>query len=139
MPRKITVGLQQKVSRPNYGSIGAICQIEWSIDHDHPTDAQTLKRQISQAFDDCRHHIESQIGKTDAAETDATTTASTSTDAGRMRPASDAQIRALHAIAASRGLRLAEEVNARFGLDSAGQLTLRQASQLIDALKTTAA
>ncbi|GEM_PF-4098438 len=55
------------------------------------------------------------------------------------RLATEPQLRALRAITHRRGLRLASELKSRFGIHSPRQLTLRQASQLIDALQEPAA
>ena len=32
MPLRLQVGLQQKVGRPDYGSLGAACQVELELD-----------------------------------------------------------------------------------------------------------
>ena len=55
------------------------------------------------------------------------------------RLATEPQLRALRAITHRRGLKLASELESRFGIHSPQQLTLRQASQLIDALQEPAA
>jgi len=45
----------------------------------------------------------------------------------------------LHAIAAKHGVVLACELEAQFGVTTPAELTIRQASQMIDTLKSTAA
>ena len=62
-----------------------------------------------------------------------------SRSAAAKRLATEPQLRALRAITHRRGLRLASELKSRFGIHSPRQLTLRQASQLIDALQEPAA
>jgi len=62
-----------------------------------------------------------------------------SRSAAAKRLATEPQLRALRAITHRRGLRLASELESRFGIHSPQQLTLRQASQLIDALQEPAA
>src|SRR6056297_46695 len=64
---------------------------------------------------------------------------SSPTSGNRVHAASEAQIRALHAIAAKHGVVLACELEAQFGVTTPAELTIRQASQMIDTLKSTAA
>jgi hypothetical protein len=54
----------------------------------------------------------------------------------RPRQATEAQIRAVRAIASKAGVQLASELEARFGVGTPSQLSLSQASQLIDDLKS---
>ncbi|MEX2307270.1 MAG: hypothetical protein WD738_06735, partial [Pirellulales bacterium] len=56
----------------------------------------------------------------------------------RIRPATANQIRAIHAIANRQNLDLAGELRARFAVERPEELTLDQASQLIDAIKPSA-
>ncbi len=53
----------------------------------------------------------------------------------RTREATDAQVRAIHAIASKANVSLASHLDSEFGVASPKQLTLRQASDLIEALK----
>jgi hypothetical protein len=55
---------------------------------------------------------------------------------GPLRPATESQVRALRAICKRGRLDLDREVHEEFGLDSPDQLDVKQASQLIDILKT---
>ncbi len=53
----------------------------------------------------------------------------------RARPATDAQIRAIHAIASKANVVLASELDTEFGVASPQSLTLQQASEMIEKLK----
>ena len=55
--------------------------------------------------------------------------------AHQLRPATANQVRAIHAIAQRQELDLREEVRTRFGVCRPDDLSLEQASQLIDAIK----
>ena len=141
MTHKITVGLQQKVGQPNYGSLGATCQIELSIHDDDARHAEILADHIRGAFACCRDRIDEQLSSAASAQ-DTLPTAHSSPPSrpasnGRTRPASEAQIRAMHAIASKQGVVLASELEAQFGVTTPAELTIRQASQMIDALKST--
>jgi len=54
------------------------------------------------------------------------------------RPATCRQIRAIQAIAGRRSLDLTEELRGRFGIERPEDLSLDEASQLIDAMKPSA-
>ena len=145
MSHKITVGLQQKVGQPNYGSLGATCYIELTLSADEAGQATVLTDRIRQAFACCRARINEEL-PTPSTERPAATPApataaqpSIPTSGNRVRGASEAQVRALHAIAAKHGIVLASELEAQFGVTTPADLTIRQASQMIDALKSTAA
>ena len=144
MSHKITVGLQQKVGRPNYGSLGATCHIELTLSEEEARHTDTITSRIREAFASCRDRVAEQLSADSSqpppdhrlpiARTEPAVPGN-----GRLRPASEAQIRALHAIAAKHGVVLASELEAQFGVRTPSELTIRQASELIDALKTTTA
>ncbi len=145
MPTKITVGLQQKVGRPNFGSLGASCHLELSLDEHDARDPERLRTQVQDAFAVCRLRITEALQQAAAETTESSltgptvATASTSTASrnGRPpRPATPAQLRAIHAIIGRRGLSLAEQLQTHFGHQSLQQLSLQQASQLIDVLNS---
>ena len=143
MTHKITVGLQQKVGQPNYGSLGATCHLELTLTNDEARNTDAITSRIRDAFTCCRDRIAEELGSDPprpySPDGSREQTETRPPQNGRIRPASEAQIRALHAIAAKHGIVLASELEAQFGVTTPAELTIRQASQMIDALKSTAA
>lgn len=151
---KIHVGIVRKVGQPNYGSVGAECRIEVEIDC-NPVDSphDDISYRIQRAFDTCRREVDRELRSASTVESLATTTPPTallpsngqvqtngnvtrqSQPTQRVRPATDAQIRAIHAIASKANIRLASQLTDDFGVGSPQQLTIRQASDLIGKLK----
>lgn len=145
MPTKITVGLQQKVGRPNFGSLGASCHLELSLDEQDTRDPERLRTHVQDAFAVCRQRIAEALQKAAAETTESsftgptvsTTSGSAASRNGRsQRPATAAQLRAIRAIVGRHGLSLAEPLQTHFGHQNLQQLSLQQASQLIDVLNS---
>ena len=147
MTHKVTVGLQQKIGQANFGSIGASCSIEVHLDDDEAVRPEVVTSHVRQAFAQCRDCIAKELSlheaiplgdlprrERPAAEQKHTPERNTSS-ARAPRTATEAQIRAIRAIASKAGLSLASELEQGFGVRSPNQLTIAQASQLIDSLK----
>lgn len=149
MTHNVTVGLQQKIGQPNFGSIGASCSIEVHLDDDEAVHPEVVTARVRQAFAQCRDCITKELSLHDAAqstepssrERDSRPTASrppaerSRTSDRPQRSATEAQVRAIRAIASKAGLSLASELERGFGVRNPNQLTIAQASQLIDSLK----
>ena len=147
MTTKLSVGVTRKVGRPNFGSACATCQLEVEIDNTLMNDhADTLTERIRRTFDLCRqevdreltHHADGTSPRPEAIDGNVRARNGSSqprSQPSRARPATDAQIRAIHAIASKANVRLASELDAEFGVASPQSLTLRQASDLIEKLK----
>ncbi|WP_404308201.1 hypothetical protein [Neorhodopirellula lusitana] len=147
MTTKLSVGVTRKVGRPNFGSACATCQLEIEIDHTLMNDhADPFTERIRRTFDLCRQEVDRELlqhadgpsSRREAINGNVRTRNGTSQpqpQASRVRPATDAQIRAIHAIASKANVRLASELDAEFGVASPQNLTLRQASDLIEKLK----
>ncbi len=145
MPIKLNVGLSQKVGQPNYGSLGACCNVDIELDAQTlRDDPQTLTRRVQEAFAICRHAVEAELSRTasDSAQSRPLPEQAApqrsiraNADASPPRFATQSQIRAIHAIAGKAGIVLATELERHFGVAHPYQLTLRQASQLIDSRK----
>ena len=140
MSHKITVGLQQKTGQPNYGSLGASCAIEVQVSDDDLERQEVLTAKIRRAYAACRQSINDELAMHHRdGETQSSSEAAEKGEpasATRSRPATDAQVRAIRAIASKAGVQLASELNSRFGVRSPNQLSLGQASQMIDELKS---
>lgn len=138
MPIRITVGLQQKVGRPNYGSLGASCHLELALDEQDARDPDRLRAHVQSAFATCRQRITEALRETADASPDIVDTAPPApTRNGRPpRAATAAQLRAIRAIIRRHGMSLDQQLQSHFGHQNLQQLSLQQASQLIDALNS---
>ncbi len=139
---KLNVGFTKKVGEANYGSRGASVNLELEFDSSLVGDSERLRERIKQLFvmaktavdeeltatrpsDSCRHGSDGK-GHTGGRRRDGT------------RPATANQVRALGAIAEKQGLELTDRLHARFGVHDPAELTITEASGLIDELKETA-
>lgn len=158
MSTKINVGLSRKIGQPNFGSLGASCHIDLEIDAQTASlGPEAIQRQILGAFAVCKQAIDAELAKSESQE--AFTAAygfhpveqtsdshhqafkppsnapSAAASPRQPRPATAAQIKALHTIASRAGLILANELQQQCGLTNPHQLTIQQASHMIDHLK----
>lgn len=147
MIHKVTVGLQQKIGQPNFGSIGASCTIEIQLDDDEACHPGVIANRVTQSFAQCRASIEKELSLHEAehpsgaprvvhgpAEPRLAPDRRSATDRAP-RAATEAQVRAIRAIASKAGVSLASELEQGFGVHNPNQLTMAQASQMIDSLK----
>jgi hypothetical protein len=154
---KLNVGVSRKVGEPNYGSRGASINLELEVDQsliEHPS---RLKQRIQKLFALARAAVDDQLAarRTDGNNcsgqlnrqpataapatgqqpTNQSQPTTSSTPGPLPRPATAAQLRALRSIAARRTLNLEQITRDQFGCRP-DQLTLPQASSLIDQLKS---
>ena len=153
MAAKLSVGLQKKVGLPNYGSMGASCHVEFEVDPAWiDTDPDRFRRKVHQAYDACHQAVQERLAreKNDGfsnpdlrnppnAESAGRETASDSRPQRRHTgSATQNQLRAIFALARRQRIdphRLASE---RFDVDRPEELSIREASTLIDELKRNA-
>jgi hypothetical protein len=149
MTHKVTVGLQQKIGQPNFGSIGASCSIEVHLDDDEAVHPEVVTARVRQAFSQCRDCIAKELSLHEVVEPNESSSrereprpaaSRPTTERGRtsdrpQRTATEAQVRAIRAIASKAGVSLASELEQGFGVRNPNQLTIAQASHLIDSLK----
>ena len=158
MSTKINVGLSRKIGQPNFGSLGASCHIDLKIDPQAASlGPEAIQRQIMTAFTICKQSIDAELAKSDqprmlfaacgfhpAEQTSAArqethqrpaNEPSDATTPRQPRPATAAQIKALYTLASRAGLTLASELQQHCGVNNPQQLTIQQASRMIDHLK----
>lgn len=177
MPMTVKVGHAKKVGQPDFGSLGASCEIELELDGSllfHDLDG--LQQKVQTAYTACRQAVNDELaGQTGSAAASAmqssnnaehppiqtngqdrsssvssprtnpnreSTNGSQGSPNGRTAPrprraATSAQLRALHSIATRQNFNLTELLRDRFHIYKAEELSLREASQLIDELNTT--
>jgi hypothetical protein len=127
MPLKLNIAMSRKIGEPNYGSRGATVGLEMEVDSSLVNQPRQLHERIARLFRLAKQSVDRELGTTDWADIEPI-----------VRPATTAQIRALHAIANRQQLDLAAEIESRFGMKCPDDLSLEQASQLIDAIKPSA-
>lgn len=150
MASKLTVGLSRKLGQPNYGSLGASCHVDIEVDTSVLLNGgEDLAIRVRQAFGICRSEVEKELAKQSGqpASTQSTASHRSLADGSSDRPSmssksdravrgvTDAQLRAIHAIAKKANVRLASQLEDDFGVKTPARLTIRQASELIETLK----
>jgi hypothetical protein len=149
MPLKLNVGASRKVGDANYGSRGASVNLEMELDTGLAHEPDKLQEKIRQLFGLVRTSLAEELKQANApaaAETGARNGhAGTHTNGANgsngeaprrpARPATQSQVKAIHAIAKSQDIDLAGLLRDRFHVGQPGDLSIAQASQLIDELK----
>jgi hypothetical protein len=155
---KLHAGVSKKVGLPGFSSASASCTIEAELDSSLLQDHDGFQTVVRRAYQSCEKAVEDQIAqltsdgpstvteppeivevRTSPAISGATVTripAAQFTNQPSPRPATASQVRALRAIAARRKIDLVAVLRERFGLSTADELGIRQASNLIDELKS---
>jgi len=135
MPLKISVGLCKKAGLPDYGSIGANCNVEFEVYQSLlENDPAVFHQRVAKAYSACRQAIDDELGRHNSAQHGGNGQTNGSSPAAP-RPATQSQVRAIHTIARRHGVDLAGELQTRFGIYRVEDLDIRQASELIDAIK----
>ncbi len=141
---KINVGFNRKVGEANYGSRGASVNLELELDSSLVGEPERLKDRIRQLFglakasvDEELHSQPMTIGHAHGSHVNGNGNAN-----GRRRDntrrATASQVRALNAIADRQQLDLADLLADRFNIRDPAELTITEASHLIDELKEAA-
>ena len=159
---KLNAGLSRKIGQPDYGSRGAMVNVEIELPADVLKDPEKLKRQVRGCFETLRAAVDEELGVTpggngggDVQEQrwrptgDVRRNGGTSGHAGNGNgkgyaangrgglPCTEKQVRALHAFSRRAGADLTAELR-RLGVTTAEELSRRQASEAIDRFKERA-
>jgi hypothetical protein len=162
---KLHAGVSKKVGLPGFSSASASCTIEAELDSSLLQDHEGFQVVVRRAYQSCEQAVQDQIARltsdgpstatepqevvevrtspaisgaritTNGAEQPVTNRA-VFRDAPSPRPATASQVKAIRAIAARRKIDLVGLLRERFGLTTADELGIRQASTLIDELKS---
>jgi hypothetical protein len=154
---KLHAGVSKKVGLPGFSSASASCTIEAELDSSLLNDHEGFQIVVQRAYQSCEQAVEDQIARltSDASEVTQpqevvevhTSPAITGASVNRLpatqftnqpspRPATASQVRAIRAICSRRKIDLLSLLRERFGLTMADELGIRQASNLIDELKS---
>ena len=160
---KLNAGLSRKIGQPDYGSRGAMVNVEIELPADVLKDPDKLKRQVRGCFGTLRAAVDEELGVTPGSNGDR---GGGGVQEQRWRPTGDVrrnggtnghppngdgytadgrgglpctekQVRALHAFSRRAGVELAAELR-RLGVTTAEELSRRQASEAIDRFKERA-
>ncbi len=145
MPLKVNVGLSRKVGEENYGSRGASVHVEMELDGSLVNDPAKLQERIRQLFGLVRQSVADELngasGTGNGNRTNGHAEAKNGAQArqaNNVRQATQSQVKAIFAITRSQGLNLGQLLRDRFQVERADDLSLKQASALIDELKKSA-
>ena len=137
---RLNAGISRKVGEPNYGSRGASVNVELELESAVVNDTEALHEKIRTLFALAKRSVDEELGMSTSGGTPGQPTAN-GTNGGQngtaSRPATDGQKRAVWAICKKLGLDQDQEAQATFDRP-VSQLTLPEASQLIDRLKVLA-
>ena len=158
MPMTVKVGLTRKLGQPEFGSLGASCDVQLELEGSLLfADPDALQDKIRSAYAACDRAITAELSRQTSQETPYPANGTTnghgpvngngrtngasqngsSGSNGHQRKATTSQLRALHAIANRQGLKLADVLRDRFRVYKAEDLSVGEASQMIDELKGT--
>ena len=157
---KLHAGVSKKVGLPGFSSASASCTIEAELDSSLLQDHEGFQIVVQRAYQSCEKAVQDQITRLTSDDQPEPTqhqppeivevrTAPTVSGASvnrlsapqftnqpSPRPATTSQVRALRAICARRKIDLVGLLREKFGLTTADELGIRQASNLIDELKS---
>ena len=150
MPLKVNVGLSRKVGETNYGSRGGSINVEMELDTALVNDPPRLQERIRQLFGLVRASLAEELngngkeihpasnGPSPAAGDQRSSNGNgPPRQANPPRPATQSQVKAIFAIARSQGMDVHQLLRDRFNVGRPDDLTVKEASQLIDSLKSS--
>lgn len=152
MAVKLSVGLQQKVGQPDYGSLGASCYLEFEIDRSLlESDRDGFQQQVRSAFAACQKSVNDQLaqqsghsssngnghaGNNSSRNGHSHTNGNGNGARQEVSSATQSQVRAIFAIARRQQVDPATVARERFNVERPEDLSIREASTLIDELKS---
>ncbi len=147
MPLKLNVGLTKKVGEPNFGSRGASVNFEVELEANLVGEPDQLREKVRYLFALAKDAVEEELsgnspasakghhgnGSTNGHNGNGSNSGNYRSSNGR--PATASQVRAIHAIASRNHVDLDGQLK-EFGVSTPNDLSISQASELIDALKS---
>ena len=156
MPMKLNVGLSRKVGEPNYGSRGASVNLELELDNSLVEQPERLRERIRQLYQLATASVDEELnasspepvnGSGNGHSFDRYRTNGNGNGASNGHPANghgprqatSSQVKAIHAIASRNRIDVGRLVQDRFNVQRPDDLSISDASTLIDELKAVPA
>jgi hypothetical protein len=144
MPLKLNVGLSRKVGEANFSSRGGNINVEVEVDSSLAREPDKLHGHVRQLFGLVRSALAEELNGGNGHAAPANGPPTNGPDQGNVRngngsprPATQSQVKAIHAICRSQRLDVAAMLKARFHVGRTEDLSIKEASNLIDDLKRT--
>jgi hypothetical protein len=139
MPLKLNVGLSRKIGEPNFSSRGASANFEVEVESTLVGEPDQLREKIRHLFGLAKVAIEEELHGNDGQDQNGYGNnrydGNTSPRPRNGRPATASQIRTIFGIASRQRLDLPAELRSRFGVDRPEDLSIGDASEMIDMIK----
>ena len=154
MPMKLNVGLSRKVGEPNFGSRGASVNLELELDNGLVEEPERLRERIRQLYQLAKASVDEELnghahqagnngdGQTAGFDQYRMTNNGNGSRNGHSsnghgpRRATNSQVKAIHAIASRNRIDVTRLVQDRFNVQRPDDLSISDASTLIDQLKS---
>jgi hypothetical protein len=151
IPLKLSVGASRKIAADHFGSRGAVINLEIEVDSSLIADSTKLQERIRHFFNLVRQSLAEELNggygqrpplrnssKQAASPSQAVngTKPSHASSNGSDRHATSKQIKALFAITKRQSIDLHKLLRLRFNVEQPEELSLKEASSLIDALRS---
>jgi len=144
MPLKLNCGFSRKVGEPDYGSRGASVNLELELEFGLVNEPDRLQERIRQLFRLAKASVDDELNGNGQQPSNGQQSSNGQQANGNGqrrqtngRPATQSQVRAIHAIANRQRTDLGSLLRERFGTDQPADLSISEASQLIDELKAS--
>ena len=153
MPMKLNVGLSRKVGEPNYGSRGASVNLELELDNSLIEQPERLRDRIRQLYQLAKASVDEELNANAQEPADGVSNGHSfdryrtngngngtrnghAANGQGLRQATSSQVKAIHAIASRNRIDVSRLVQDRFNVQRPDDLSISDASTLIDELKS---
>lgn len=136
MPLTMNVGLSRKIGESNYGSRGATVNFAVEVEPTLIREPRELREKLRYLFGLAKEAVEEELNGTRPHGCNGDANGNGRQRRSNGRSATESQVRAIQAIADRHRIDLSVKLRDRFGVEQPDDLSISDASQLIDELKS---